>query len=144
MRILAIDLGEKRTGTAICDEKEIISYPLKVILEENRNKLVEKISNIVKESKVEMILVGFAKNMDGSSGEKAKKCQQFAQNLKKELNIPITLWDERQTTKLAMRFMNESHVNKKKKKKIVDCVSATIILDSFIEFRKNKNEVKLV
>ena len=142
MKILSIDLGEKRTGIAICDEKEIVAYPLEVIVEEDREVLVEKISNLTKSNGVEMVLVGLARNMDGSYG-KARICEKFAEKIKERLKMPVVLWDERQTTKLAMRYMNESNTKKKKKKKIVDSIAATIILESFIEYKKN-NRINLV
>ena len=77
MKILSIDLGEKRTGIAICDEKEIVSYPLEVIVEENREVLVEKISNLTKSNGVEMVLVGLARNMDGSYGDIEEYVRNF-------------------------------------------------------------------
>ena len=143
MKILSIDLGEKMAGIAICNEKEIVSYPLEVIVEENREVLVEKISNLTKSNGVEMVLVGLARNMDGSYGDKARICEKFAEKIKERLKMPVALWDERQTTKLAMRYMNESNTKKKKKKKIVDSIAATIILESFIEYKKN-NRINLV
>ena len=144
MKILAIDLGEKRTGIAICDKAETISYPLEIIIEIDRKKLIEKIFQISNENKAELILVGFAKNMDGSIGEKAKICEKFAKDLKEKTKLPVALWDERQTTKLASRFLIESNTKKRKKKKVIDGVAATIILDSFIQFRKNNNKINLI
>lgn len=144
MKILAIDLGEKRTGIAICDKNETISYPLEIIIETDKNKLIEKIFKIVNENKADLILVGFAKNMDGSVGEKAKNCEKFAKDLKEKTKLPVALWDERQTTKLASRFLIESNTKKRKKKKVIDGVAATIILDSFIQFRKNNNKINLI
>ena len=144
MKILAIDLGEKRTGIAICDKNETISYPLEIIVEIDRKKLIEKIFQISNENKAELILVGFAKNMDGSIGEKAKICEKFAKELKEKTKLPVALWDERQTTKLASRFLIESNTKKRKKKKVIDGVAATIILDSFIQFRKNNNKINLI
>lgn len=144
MKILSIDFGEKRTGIAICDKNETISYPLEVIIETDRKKLIEKIFQISTRNEAELILVGLAKNMNGSIGEKAKNCENFAKELKEKTNLPVALWDERQTTKLASRFLIESNTKKRKKKNIIDGVAATIILDSFIQFRKNNNEIKLI
>lgn len=144
MKIISIDLGEKRTGVAICDKNETISYPLEVIIETNKKRLIEKIFQISEKNKAELILVGFAKNMNGSIGEKAKNCENFAKELKEKTKLPVALWDERQTTKLASRFLIESNTKKRKKKNIIDGVAATIILDSFIQFRKNNNEIKLI
>ena len=82
--------------------------------------------------------------MDGSVGEKAKNCEKFAKDLKEKTKLPVALWDERQTTKLASRFLIESNTKKRKKKKVIDGVAATIILDSFIQFRKNNNKINLI
>ncbi len=144
MKILAIDLGEKRTGIAICDKNETISYPLEIIVETDKKQLIEKIFTISKENKADLILVGFAKNMDGSIGQRAKNCEKFAKDLKEKTKLPVALWDERQTTKLASRFLIESNTKKRKKKKVIDGVAATIILDSFIQFRKNANKINLI
>lgn len=144
MKILAIDLGDRRTGIAICDKEETISYPLKTILEENKEKLIEKIFELALENKIQMLLVGIAINMDGSIGEKAKNCRNFAKRLKEKTNIPVATWDERQTTKLASRFLIESNTKKRKKKKVIDSVAATIILNSFLEYRKNNLNVNLI
>lgn len=144
MKIIAIDFGQVRTGIAMCDEKETISYPLQVIVEKDENTLVEKIKEIVNNKKAEMVLVGLALNMSGEFGESAKKCKEFAQKLKNSLNIPIALWDERQTTKLASRFLIEAKTKKHKKKKIIDNVAATLILESFLQYKKNNNQIKLL
>ena len=82
MKIIAIDFGEVRTGIAICDEKETISYPLQTIVEKNEENLINKIKEIVIKNKAEMALVGLALNMNGDFGDSAKKCEEFAQKLK--------------------------------------------------------------
>ncbi len=144
MKIIAIDFGEVRTGIAICDEKETISYPLQTIVEKNEENLINKIKEIVIKNKAEMALVGLALNMNGDFGDSAKKCEEFAQKLKNTLEIPIALWDERQTTKLASRFLIEANTKKRKKKKIIDNVAATLILESFLQYKKNNNKIKLL
>ena len=144
MKILALDFGEARTGVAICDENEIISYPLETIVEKDEIKLIDKINNFVILKKAKMILVGLPLNMDGSEGEKAAICRNFAEKLKIKTNLPVALWDERQTTKQAAKYLINMNVKKNKKKKIVDTISATIILDSFLQYRKNNSKVNLI
>ena len=144
MKILALDFGEARTGVAICDEKEIISYPLETIVEKDNVKLIEKISDIVVLKKAKMILVGLPLNMDGSEGEKAAVCRNFAEKLKIKTNLPVALWDERQTTKQALKYLINMNVKKNKKKNIVDTISATIILESFLQYRKNNSKINLI
>ena len=140
MKIMGIDLGEKRTGVSICDENETIAYPLKVIIEENEKKLIEKIAELAEHNNVLMILIGLAKNMNGSLGERAQKHESFAKKLRSYVKIPVSLWDERQTTKLALRYLTENKTKRKKKKKIVDNIAATLILESFLEYRKNSSK----
>ena len=144
MKIIAIDFGEVRTGIAICDEKETISYPLKTIVEKNEENLINKIKEIIVKNKAEMILVGLALNMNGEFGDSAKQCEEFAKKLKNTLNLPVALWDERQTTKLASKFLIEANTKKRKKKKIIDYVAATLILESFLQYKKNNNKIKLL
>ncbi len=144
MKVIGVDFGVKRTGTAICDEKETICYPLKLIEEEDEEVLVKKIAELFKQNAAEMLVVGVAVNMNGSFGEKAICCKNFAIRLKEFLKKPVALWDERQTTLLASRYMIESNTNRRKKKKIVDLVAATIILEDFLAFKNNGNEIKLV
>ena len=134
---MAIDLGEKRTGVSICDENETIAYPLEVIVEENEKKLIDKILQLAKNNNVLMILIGLAKNMDGSLGERAQKHKSFCEKLQKLVEIPVSLWDERQTTKLALRYLTENKTKRKKKKKIVDTVEATIIIERLLKNKKN-------
>ena len=113
MKILALDFGEARTGVAICDENEIISYPLETIVEKDEIKLIDKINNFVILKKAKMILVGLPLNMDGSEGEKAAICRNFAEKLKIKTNLPVALWDERQTTKQAAKYLINMNVKKK-------------------------------
>ena len=144
MNLLAIDYGEKRTGIAACDKDELICYPVCSILEEEEDVLVKKIGQIVLENKTNMLVVGVAVNMNGSFGAKALKCIEFAKTLKYNLNIPVALWDERQTTLLASKYLITSNTKKRKKKNIIDKVAATVILESFIAYKNNNNHIDLV
>ncbi len=144
MNLLAIDYGEKRTGVAACDENELICYPVCSIFEEEEALLVKKIGKIVLEKNTNMLVVGVAVNMNGSFGEKALKCIEFAKALKNTLKLPVALWDERQTTLLASKYLITSNTKKRKKKNIIDRVAATIILESFIAYKNNNNKIKLV
>ena len=137
MVIMAIDLGQVRTGLAICDKFEILASPLEVIKEKDRGTLAKKILEQIKKYKVELIVVGLPKNMDGTQGESAQNARLFCETLKKYTNTKIELWDERQTTISASLSLNETNVRGKKRKQIIDSVSAVIILQSYLEYRKN-------
>ena len=136
---MAIDLALSRTGLAVCEKQELISYPLETIKEKNFNKLCLKIVEKIKEINAQLIVIGLPKNMDGSEGESAKRTVKFRDELKKYLNINIVLWDERKTTSIATTYLNITNTRGKKRKNIIDTVSATIILEDYIKFKKSLN-----
>ncbi len=137
MIILAIDLGDIRTGLAYCDKNEILACPLETIIESNQNILIQKTKNIIIKYKIELIVVGNPINMNGSCGPRSEKCVKFSEKLKNISKVPVILRDERQTTLLANRLLIESNTKKTKKKKLVDAVAATLILNEYLDFRKN-------
>ncbi len=136
MIILAVDLGKKRTGLAICDKNEILSSPLETIIENDDNILIDKIQKKVQETKTEVLIIGLPKNMDGTLGESAIRAQSISSNLKNRLNIPIILWDERMTTVSAHMILSQANVRGKKRKNAIDSLSASIILENYLQFRK--------
>lgn len=144
MKILAIDYGEARVGTAICDESETFCFPLKTIKNLNQEDLIKKIEELIILKKAKMIILGLPLNMNSSEGEKAKICREFAKKLKDSLKIPVALWDERQTTKQALNYLNLANTKKKKKKKVIDSVAATIILESFLKYKSNNLKINLI
>lgn len=137
MVILAVDLGKARTGLAICDKSEMLASPLGMIENKNLDKVAEKIAEYAKERKVEMLIVGLPKNMDGTEGESAQNARAFAQQLNKLCNLPVEMQDERGTTITAHNFLNTTDTRGKKRKKVVDTVAATIILEDYLNYRKN-------
>lgn len=137
MVIMSVDLGKARTGLAICDKTELLASPLGMIEDRNLDRVAEKIANYVKDRKVEMLVIGLPKNMDGTEGESAQNARSFAQQLEKMCNIPTVMQDERGTTITAHSFLNTTDTRGKKRKKVVDTVAATIILEDYLNFRKN-------
>lgn len=140
MKIMAVDYGAARTGLAVCDKSEFLASPIGVIHERDYRQLINKVAYTAQQYEVSHVVVGLPKNMDGTLGEKAQKCQDFAQKLEVILQIPVTMWDERQTTMQATTYLNEVNVRGQKRKDIIDEVAATIILESFLAFRRNTNE----
>ena len=135
MRYLAIDYGTKRTGLAICDSDEIIVSPLAVI--DGQKNLIKKIANTVETQNVEAVVLGLPLNMDNSEGIQTKIVLNFAEQLKKHINIPVHLQDERLSSfgaedKLAAADFTRG----KKRKKHIDAVAAAEILEAFLEQRK--------
>ncbi len=138
MVILSVDYGDKRTGIAVCDKNEILASPVGVITEWNKESLAEKIIALAVEKKAEEIVIGLPKNMDGSEGFRADACKELGDILKGIANIPVSFWDERLTTVSAHRFLSDNNVRGKKRKSVVDAVSADIILQDYIDNRRNK------
>ena len=135
MIILSIDYGDARTGIAVCDKLEILASPVKVINQSYEPKVISEVTALAQQYKAELIVVGLPKNMDGSEGDRAQKCKAFAENLQAESGIKTVLWDERLTTVTAHRALSDNNVRGKKRKDIVDAVSAVVILESYLKTR---------
>lgn len=140
MKIMAVDLGEARTGLAVCDRTEFLASPIGVIHEKDKKTLLKKVATAAKEYDVKMVVIGLPINMDGSQGDRADTCREFAEKLKKIIPIPVRMWDERQTTVSAHKYLNETNVRGQKRKDMIDEVAATIILEGFMEYRRNNPE----
>lgn len=137
MIIMSIDFGKARTGLAICDKAEVLAFPLEVIEEKNAEILCEKISKKIAENKIEKVVFGLPKNMDGSLGESAQRVKKVSEILKTKTNVPIEFWDERRTTVSAHSYLNTTNTRGKKRKSIIDAVSAVIILENYLNYRKS-------
>lgn len=137
---MAVDYGDARTGLAACDRTEFLASPIGVIQEYNFDNTVKKVSYAVQEYAVQMVVVGHPLNMDGTAGERAQKCALFAEKLKALVDVPVVLWDERSTTVSAHQVLNETNTRGKKRKEVVDAVAATIILESYLNYRRNNKE----
>lgn len=134
---MSVDYGDARTGLAVCDKTEMLASPVQVIHQRNREKLLEKISELAREHRVEQLVVGHPLNMNGTAGERAQLCREFAQSLEEAARIPVVLWDERGTTITAHSYLNVTDTRGKKRKNVVDAVAAVIILENYLHFRKN-------
>lgn len=137
MIILSVDYGDKRTGIAVCDKLEMLASPVCVLTEWNAETLAEKIIDIAKQKNAEQIVIGLPRNMDGSKGFRAQACEELGELVKSKCEIPVTFWDERLTTVSAHRILSENNVRGKKRKSVVDAVAAEIILQNYIDSRKN-------
>lgn len=138
MVIISVDLGDVRTGIAVCDKNEILASPVCVINERSREVLADKIVNIVHQKGAERIVLGLPKNMDGSEGESAKKARAFSDILQFKSGIEIIMLDERGTTVSAYNYLNETDTRGKKRKNVVDSVAAVIILQNYIDSKKTR------
>lgn len=139
MRIISIDYGDSRVGIAITDELCITAQGLETIEHKGNDKiLLKKIAEIIEQYHVEEIVIGIPINLNGTSGERVEKTEKFIHKLKCLFNkVKINRVDERLTTIEAHKTMNFLNINKYKKKSIVDTLSATYILETYLEKRKN-------
>ena len=137
---MSVDFGDSRTGLAVCDKSEFLASPLTVVHEYNFEKCAEQTAEYAKNEKAELIVVGYPKNMNGTVGERAEKCEKFAELVTELSGIPHKMWDERCTTVSAHNYLNETNVRGKKRKNVVDAVAAVIILESYLGYTKNHPE----
>ena len=138
MIIMSVDLGKARTGIAVSDSTESFAFPKTVITEYSEERLVQKICAAAKEYGAELIVAGLPKNMDGSEGFRAQRCVEFATLLAERLDgIAVAMIDERLTTMGATRYLNETNTAGAKRKKVIDTLSAEIILQNALDRLKN-------
>ena len=136
-RLIGLDLGSKRIGVSICDEKQLIATPLKTINRNSLKDLIVELRLIIDENNIKGIIVGNPLNMDGSSGRSAQSVKDTTENIEKNLNIPICLWDERLSTIGAFNLSSQLDVNVTKREKKIDENAAAFILQGAIDFLNN-------
>ena len=142
MRILGIDLGEKRIGISISDELEITAQGLPTIPSLNEDENLKNIAKIVDKYDIKRIVLGLPQNMNGTLGKQAKKAISFAEKLKEICQLSVELEDERLSTLKAEKLLIYADQRRKKRKKIVDKMSAVIILQSFLDRRMMNKEIE--
>ncbi len=133
MVIMSVDYGDVRTGIAVCDKMQILASPVCVITEKDREKLTDKITELAIEKKAERICVGLPQNMDGSYGFRSEACRELGEILKEKTGLPVFFQNERLTTVSAHNILNTADVRGKKRKAVVDAVSAVLILEDYLK-----------
>ena len=136
-RLIGLDLGSKRIGVSICDEKQLIATPLKTINRNSLNDLIDELRLIINENNIKGIIVGNPLNMDGSSGRSAQSVKDTTENIEKNLDIPICLWDERLSTVGAFNLSSQLDINVSKREKKIDENAAAFILQGALDFLNN-------
>ena len=136
-RLIGLDLGSKRIGVSICDEKQLIATPLKTINRNSLKDLIDELTLIINENNIKGIIVGNPLNMDGSSGRSAQSVKDKTENIEKNLNIPICLWDERLSTVGAFNLSSQLDINVSKREKKIDENAAAFILQGALDFLNN-------
>ena len=136
-RLIGLDLGSKRIGVSICDDKQLIATPLKTINRNSLEDLVDELKLIINENNIKGIIVGNPLNMGGSSGRSAQSVKDTTENIEKNLDIPICLWDERLSTVGAFNLSSQLDINVSKREKKIDENAAAFILQGALDFLNN-------
>ena len=138
-RLIGLDLGTKRIGIAICDDKRKIASPYKTIEYKNMDYLVNELKNIIKDNNIFAVIIGNPINMDGSFGKSAQSINDKAKVIEKELDLIIAMWDERLSTSGAFSISSNLDINFSKKKKNIDEKAAAFILQGALDYLNKNN-----
>ena len=136
-RLIGLDLGSKRIGVSICDEKQLIATPYKTIHKSKNNELIKELKNIIQENDIKAIIIGYPLNMDGSLGSSAQSVNDVSKNIDKEIDVDVCLWDERLSTVGAFNLSSQLDVNVSKREKNIDQNAAAFILQGAIDYLNN-------
>ena len=136
-RLIGLDLGSKRIGVSICDEKQLIATPFKTIKRSTAKEVINELRTIIEENDIKGIIIGNPLNMDGTSGSSAQSVKDTSENIEKSINLPVCLWDERLSTVGAFNLSSQLDVNVSKREKKIDENAATFILQGAIDFLNN-------
>ena len=139
MRIMGLDFGSRTIGIAISDELEMIAHGFNTIKRKSIEEDLAEVATIVSQFKIEKIVVGLPKNMDGSFGKGTEAVFQWIEALRKRINLPVVTWDERFTTVEASRVLLEADLSRKKRKKVIDKMAAVLILQGYLDHSRKRN-----
>jgi len=138
--LLSLDLGDKRIGIAKCDEDKLISSNLKTLVRKKFSNDIIIIKEIINKNNIKGIVIGLPLNLEGKPNKKSQAITRLTKEIYSYLNMPILLWDERNSTKAVEKFLiKEANISREKRKSIIDSSSAQWILEGVIKTLKNKN-----
>ena len=140
MRIMAIDYGDARTGVAISDATGLLAGFTTVIHSRKSEQVLDELAALIAAHGVDELVMGFPRNMDGSEGPRADLYRAFAAKLEELINQPVVLWDERRTTIEAHQILSDNNYHGKKRKKTVDAVAASLILEGYLSYLRTHKE----
>lgn len=133
-KIMAVDFGDTRTGLAVSDISRLLASGIGYVSPGGIEKTADAVAASAKEQRVVAVIVGLPVNMDGSEGSRATRCRKFASMLEERLDgVPVAMFDERMTTMTASRYLNETNTRGKKRKTVIDTLSAQIILQNCLD-----------
>ena len=139
-KIMSVDFGDTRTGLAVSDPSRLLASGIGYLSPGGIEKTADAVAEAAKENRVVAVIVGLPVNMDGSEGGRAARCRKFASMLSERLDgIPVAMFDERMTTMTASRYLNETNTRGKKRKSVIDTLSAQIILQNCLDRLKFMN-----
>jgi putative holliday junction resolvase len=135
MRIMGLDVGSKTVGIAISDELGWTAQGLKTLkIDEEKNKFgFDEIGQLIKEYGISQVVIGLPKNMNGSIGPRGEASKRYAEEIENQFSVSTILWDERLTTMAAERVLLEADVSRKKRKKVIDKMAASMILQGYLD-----------
>jgi putative Holliday junction resolvase len=136
MKVVGLDIGEKRIGVAVSDDLGCTAQGVTVLERRGSDEDLEAIRDLIVAAKASSVVVGLPKNMDGTLGQGAQKVISFAKRLEERLSVSVVLWDERWTTSEATRVLLQADLTRKKRRKVVDKVAAALILQGFLDSRE--------
>jgi putative Holliday junction resolvase len=136
MRLLGLDVGDKRVGIALSDESATLATGLATLERVGPKKDLKAIAALVREHDVSDVVVGLPRSLDGSLGPQAQKVLQFMDDLRPVVKVPVVSWDERFTSSMATQALIEGGVSRRGRKGVVDKVAATLILQSYLDYKK--------
>ena len=136
-RLIGLDLGSKKIGVSICDEKQLIATPFKTIVKSSVDKLIDELKLIIKENDIKGIIIGNPINMDGTTGPSSQSVRDIAKNISKNIDISICLWDERLSTVGAFNISSQLDINVSKRLKNIDQNAAAFILQGALDYINN-------
>jgi len=136
-RLIGLDLGSKKIGVSICDEKQSIATPFKTIVKLSAAKLIDELKLIIKENDIRGIIIGNPINMDGTTGPSSQSVRDIVKNISKNIDIPICLWDERLSTVGAFNISSQLDINVSKRVKNIDQNASAFILQGALNYINN-------
>lgn len=136
MKILALDVGQKRIGVATCDRLEIAANPHSVI--KAGKTATDEVAAIVDREEVEAVVIGMPTSFDGVERESCERARFFKNELEKKISVPIDFYDERFTSKIAENSLIEGGMRREHRKSVIDSVAASIILRGYLDYRRNQ------
>ena len=140
MRVMAIDYGDAHTGVAVSDPTGFLVGTTTTINSRRQEVVVDRLAELIREHRPEEVVLGFPKNMDGTDGRKADLYRELAARLEEATGMKVILWDERRTTIAAHQILFDQGKDGRKRKKIVDAMAASLILENYLDFKRMRQE----